>query len=115
MVIIELFPQKFCAKKENPTIECRKDDKDVSSERVVEKGCLCICVMKKKKKKCICSNRKSSIECMYVKYNIVYVCTHGMLTTFFFTTFYYYIVHEYHFYSFFLNPIFNMIIILLLF
>lgn len=25
VVIIELFPQKFCAKIENPTIECRKD------------------------------------------------------------------------------------------
>lgn len=44
MVIIELFPQKFCAKKENPTIECRNDDKDVGGgESSVEKGCLGDC------------------------------------------------------------------------
>lgn len=37
VVIIELFPQKFGAKKENPTIECRK-------ERTVERVYVYVCV-----------------------------------------------------------------------
>lgn len=48
VVIIELFPQKFCAKIENPTIECRKDGGGGGDG--VREGRLCVrggCVEKK--------------------------------------------------------------------